>query len=49
MVPAEQVTAFMGEMTEAGADWQFISYGNTVHSFTNPEADGTLMPGIKYN
>ena len=24
------------------------SYGNTVHSFTNPEADGSI-PGICYN
>lgn len=49
MIPAEQVTDFMAEMTQAGADWQFISYGNTVHSFTNPLADGSLMLGIKYS
>lgn len=49
MIPTEQVTDFMTEMAEAGADWQFISYGNTVHSFTNPQADGSLMPGIMYN
>ena len=49
MIPTKQVTDFMTEMAEAGADWQFISYGNTVHSFTNPQADGSLMPGIKYN
>ena len=49
MIPTEQVTGFMKEMTLAGADWQFINYGNTVHSFTNPQADGSLMPGIRYN
>jgi dienelactone hydrolase len=49
LIPPAQVNAFMDEMTKAGADWQFISYGNTVHSFTNPQADGTMMPGIKYN
>ena len=39
-VPVEQVNAFEAEMTAAGANWQVISYGNTVHSFTTPEADG---------
>lgn len=42
-VPPEQVAAFENEM-RAGkvADWQLISYGNAVHSFTDPTAD---MPG----
>lgn len=39
-VPAEEVAAFKQEMRDAEADWQFISYGNAVHSFTNPAADG---------
>jgi dienelactone hydrolase len=39
MVPAEQVLAFQEEMTQAGADWQFVSYGNTMHAFTNPAAN----------
>lgn len=39
MVPVEQVIAFEQEMTAAGADWQLHSYGNTVHAFTNPEAN----------
>ncbi|HET6473528.1 MAG TPA: dienelactone hydrolase family protein [Pseudomonadales bacterium] len=49
MIPIPQVNAFVEEMTKAKADWQLISYGNTVHSFTNPDADGTMMPGIKFN
>jgi dienelactone hydrolase len=49
MIPIPQVNAFVDEMTKAQADWQLISYGNTVHSFTNPDADGTMMPGIKFN
>jgi dienelactone hydrolase len=48
-VPLAQVGAFAEEMTKAGVDWQVISYGNTVHSFTNPEADKVGAPGIKYN
>jgi len=49
MIQTAQVNAFVEEMTKAKADWQLVSYGNTVHSFTNPDADGTMMPGIKFN
>jgi dienelactone hydrolase len=35
----EQVLSFQVEMTQAGADWQFVTYGNTVHAFTNPAAN----------
>ncbi len=49
MIPAKDVVAFEDAMTEAGADWQVVSYGNAVHSFTNPGADGSLNPAIKYN
>ena len=49
LIPPEQRTAFEDEMRKAGADWQLIAYGNTVHSFTNTAADGSMMPGIKYH
>ena len=39
LVPAEQVLAFEQEMTDAGADWQLHTYGNTMHGFTNPLAN----------
>jgi dienelactone hydrolase len=39
MVPPEQVLAFQEEMTTAGADWQFLTFGHTVHAFTNPVAN----------
>ena len=48
-VPPAQVNAFAEEMTKAGADWQVISYGGTVHSFTNPNAGSVGVPGIAYN
>ncbi len=48
-VPTEQLLGFMKEMGAAGADWQLISYGGTVHSFTNPDADSLGNPGLKYN
>ncbi len=49
MIGPEKVVAFEEEMRKAKADWQVIAYGNTVHSFTNPAADGTLNPGVRYN
>jgi dienelactone hydrolase len=48
-VPADHVTAFIEEMTKAGADWQLINYGGTVHSFTNPDADSLNNPALKYS
>jgi dienelactone hydrolase len=41
-VPPAQVEGFIAEMKEANTDWQLVSYGGAVHSFTNPQAD---MPG----
>ena len=48
-VPVAQVNALAEEMTKAGVDWQIISYGGTVHSFTNPDAGKGGMAGIAYN
>jgi dienelactone hydrolase len=48
-VPLQQVNDFEEEMRKAGVDWQVISYGGTVHSFTNPEADSFKIPGASYN
>ena len=39
MGTVEQVIAFEQEMTDAGADWQFHTFGNTMHAFTNPVAN----------
>jgi dienelactone hydrolase len=39
MATPEQVVAFANEMTNADADWQLHAYGNTMHAFTNPEAN----------
>lgn len=36
------------ELTAAGADWQVHAYGNTLHSFTNPDANNPDM-GTVYN
>lgn len=49
LVPAEHLSAFEAEMRAAEADWQVINYGGTLHSFTNPWADGSQAPYILYN
>ncbi len=48
-VPPAQVNAFEDEMRKAGADWQLVSYGGAMHSFTNPDADGYHLKGAAYN
>jgi dienelactone hydrolase len=48
-VPADQIKGFIEEMTKAGANWELINFGGTVHSFTNPDADSLGLPGLKYN
>ena len=39
MVTPEQVMRFGDEMTHAKVDWQLTMYGNTMHAFTNPQAN----------
>ncbi|OYT83453.1 MAG: dienelactone hydrolase [Pseudomonas sp. PGPPP4] len=39
LVPDEQLTGFRQEMDAAQVDWQLLSYGGAVHSFTDPEAN----------
>tara|TARA_B100000676_G_C18089613_1_gene858390 strand:- start:5828 stop:6577 length:750 start_codon:yes stop_codon:yes gene_type:complete len=43
MVPPTDVVALAEELTEAGADWQIHGYGNTLHAFTNPDANAPDM------
>lgn len=49
MIPVEQRTAFEQEMRNAGADWRMNVYGGAKHSFTNPLASLTGLPGIEYH
>ncbi|CAN5363665.1 dienelactone hydrolase family protein [soil metagenome] len=49
LIPPEQRVAFEAEMSAAKVDWQMHLYGGVAHSFTNPEADGSRMPGILYD
>ncbi len=50
LAPPEQLADFENEMHTGGVkDWQVIAYGNTLHGFTNPAADGSIMRTALYN
>lgn len=49
LVPPAELAIFLAEMATAGADCQTIAYSGAVHSFTNRNADGRMMPGIAYH
>ncbi|TGM52793.1 dienelactone hydrolase family protein [Leptospira adleri] len=48
-VKKEEVETFQDEMRKAGIDWQFISYGGAVHSFTIKDAGNDNSKGAAYN
>ncbi len=50
LAPPDQVAAFEDEMRRAAVrDWQVVSYGNTLHGFANPAADGSMMRTALYS
>mgnify|MGYP000096518299 CR=1 FL=1 len=48
MASTELVNTFTKEMTDLKVDWQLHHYGNTVHAFTNPQANDPSF-GTVYN
>ena len=48
-VPAEGIAAMTAEFNAAKVDWQMVSYGGAVHSFTNPAAGTDNRKGAAYN
>ena len=48
-VPPAEVDAFKKEMNDAKVDYQFISYSNAVHAFTQKEAGNDNSKGAAYN
>lgn len=48
-VPVSQVLAFQEEMRKTKVDWQMVSYGGAVHSFTNPASGSDPSRGVAYN
>lgn len=49
LLKKEVIDAVMDEFRRDKVDWQFIYYGNAVHSFTDPDADKKGMPGLAYD
>lgn len=49
LLKPEALAAVLAELTRDKVDWQLLSHGNVVHSFTNPEADTRGTPGFAYN
>lgn len=47
--PQPEILAFQQEMRDAKADWQMVYYGNSVHSFTDPNAGNDNSKGAAYN
>lgn len=45
-VPQSDVETFVSTMQDTDVDWQLVQYSDTVHSFTNPEANSD---GSRYN
>ena len=43
MATPDTVIALSRELTAMNADWQVHAYGNTLHAFTNPEANDKAM------
>jgi len=48
-VPRKEVEAFEDEMRAGGVDWQLVSYGGAVHSFTDWNAGTDNSKGAAYN
>jgi len=48
-VSKENIAAFVAEMNQWKVDWQMVSYGGAVHSFTKKEAGDNKESGAAYN
>jgi len=48
-VPAAEIAAFEKELKDAKVDYVFASYGDAVHSFTQPMAGDDKSKGAAYN
>lgn len=48
-VPEAGISALTAELNGAGVDWQMVSYGGAVHSFSNPGAGNDKSTGNAYD
>ena len=49
VVNKDALTTVVDELRRDHVDWQLARYGNTVHSFTDPQADARNNPAFRYN
>ncbi len=45
----EALSAYITALNASTIDWQLVAFGNTRHSFTNPDADQYGMSGLAYS
>ncbi len=45
----DAMSTYVTAMNDSSIDWQLIAYGNTRHSFTNPDADKRGMAALAYS
>lgn len=48
-VSADDRVAFMGNMSASGVDCQLLLFAGVGHSFTDPAAEASGVPGLKYD
>lgn len=48
-IKPETITQVKDALDAAKVDWYMVTYANSVHAFTNPDADSFKIPGIGYN
>lgn len=48
-ITPEQIQTFQTNLRKSGADWEFISYGGALHSFTVPDAAKAGIDALAYN
>lgn len=49
MITMEKVVTFQESLTEAEADWQFVTYGGAQHGFTNPNVGEYGIEALAYD
>ncbi|MCG3172990.1 MAG: hypothetical protein GMKNLPBB_01162 [Myxococcota bacterium] len=49
LAPQDQAMAFWNEMGAAGANWEFVAYGGTAHSFTQAAMGTDVSSGFAFN
>ncbi len=48
-IAKDTVEKFSSALDSADVDWEMVTYGGAVHSFSNPYADGYGIKGVAYN